>query len=104
MGIKTMNLTLVRILVIFAILAIAKSALIVREDDNGSDRALTLRKKYTLRLVAFYDKTFKNAFGANSQQHLNNIFKEVGKLYKKLIRPRLKLKLLKRCILTRICP
>ena len=42
-----MNLTLARILVIFAILAIAKSALIVREDDNGSERALTLRKKYT---------------------------------------------------------
>jgi len=90
-----MNLTLARTLLIFAILAIAKSALIVREDDNGSDRALTLRKKYTLRLVAFYDNTFKKAFGANSLQHLNNIFKEVGKLYKKFGTSEVEVKVIK---------
>ena len=42
-----MNHTFSRILVILAVLAIAQAALISREDENGSDRALTLRKKYT---------------------------------------------------------
>ena len=42
-----MNHTFAKISVILAVLAIAQAALISREDENGSDRALTLRKKYT---------------------------------------------------------
>ena len=42
-----MNRSFARISVIFAILAVAQAALISRDDENGSDRALTLRKKYT---------------------------------------------------------
>ena len=44
---ETMGHNFARISVILAILAIAQAALISREDENDSDRALTLRKKYT---------------------------------------------------------
>ena len=42
-----MNQTFARISMILAVLAIAQAALISRVDEDGSDRALTLRKKYT---------------------------------------------------------
>ena len=48
-----------------------------------------------MRLVAFYDNTFQKAFGANSLLHLNNIFKEVGKLYKKFGTSEVEVKVIK---------
>ena len=50
---------------------------------------------HSLKLVALYDNSFKKAFGADSGKHMSNIFKEVGKVYKKFGTSEIEIKVIK---------